>query len=109
MRRFESFKDNSFEQLLINFANEKLQQQFTWYVFKLEQEEYNREGIVWNSVDFQDNQPVLDTIEGYCGVSRHMFLLVLTLKVAAFRVSQNAVAIAGVAAAGRGVLHPARL
>ena len=65
---FESFVDNSFEQLLINFANEKLQQQFTWYVFKLEQEEYNREGIVWNSVDFQDNQPVLDTIEGYGGV-----------------------------------------
>lgn len=65
---FESFKRNSFEQLLINFANEKLQQQFTWYVFKLEQEEYNREGIQWTAVDFQDNQPVLDTIEGFGGV-----------------------------------------
>ena len=43
-------------QLLINFANEKLQQQFTWYVFKLEQEEYDREGIKWAAVDFQDNQ-----------------------------------------------------
>jgi myosin heavy subunit len=65
---FESFKHNSFEQLLINFANEKLQQQFTWYVFKLEQAEYEKEGIVWNQVDFQDNQPVLDTIEGFGGV-----------------------------------------
>ena len=37
-------------------------------MFKLEQEEYNREGIEWTSVDFQDNQPVLDTIEGFGGV-----------------------------------------
>ena len=65
---FESFQHNSFEQLLINFANEKLQQQFTWYVFKLEQAEYEKEGIKWNQVDFQDNQPVLDTIEGFGGV-----------------------------------------
>eukprot|EP01047_Picozoa_sp_COSAG01_P014873 COSAG01_NODE_734_length_13974_cov_57.831784_13_plen_459_part_00 len=61
---FESFASNSLEQLLINFANEKLQQQFTWYVFKLEQEEYDKEGIVWNSVSFKDNQPILDAIEG---------------------------------------------
>ena len=54
---FESFEDNSLEQLLINFANEKLQQQFTWYVFKLEQQEYEKEGIKWDAVDFQDNQP----------------------------------------------------
>lgn len=61
---FESFGINSLEQLLINFANEKLQQQFTWYVFKLEQQEYKKEGITWNPVDFQDNQPILDAIEG---------------------------------------------
>lgn len=61
---FESFGTNSLEQLLINFANEKLQQQFTWYVFKLEQAEYEKEGIVWSSVDFKDNQPILDVLEG---------------------------------------------
>ena len=61
---FESFGTNSLEQLLINFANEKLQQQFTWYVFKLEQQEYKKEGITWNPVDFKDNQPILDVIEG---------------------------------------------
>jgi myosin-5 len=65
---FESFAYNSLEQLLINFANEKLQQQFTWYVFKLEQAEYEKEGIKWDAVDFQDNQPVLDVLEGYGSV-----------------------------------------
>ena len=65
---FESFDYNTLEQLLINFANEKLQQQFTWYVFKLEQEEYDNEGIKWSSIDFQDNQPVLEVLEGYGGV-----------------------------------------
>ena len=65
---FESFGTNSLEQLLINFANEKLQQQFTWYVFKLEQQEYEKEGIVWNPVDFKDNQPILDALEGHNSV-----------------------------------------
>ena len=65
---FESFAHNSLEQLLINFANEKLQQQFTWYVFKLEQQEYDKEEISWTAVDFQDNQPVLDVLEGYGSV-----------------------------------------
>eukprot|EP01052_Picozoa_sp_SAG31_P032678 SAG31_NODE_3606_length_4071_cov_4.005035_3_plen_816_part_00 len=65
---FESFAYNTLEQLLINFANEKLQQQFTHHVFKLEQEEYDREQIDWTSVDFQDNQPVLDVLEGYGSV-----------------------------------------
>ena len=61
---FESFDKNSFEQLCINLANEKLQQAFNAHVFKGEQEEYADEGIDWSYVDFIDNQDVLDILEG---------------------------------------------
>eukprot|EP00887_Chlorella_sp_A99_P002927 scaffold24.g2927.t1 len=61
---FESFGVNSFEQLCINLANERLQQQFNAHVFKEEQEEYGREGISWSYIDFVDNQDVLDLLEG---------------------------------------------
>ncbi|KAM1797261.1 hypothetical protein ACFX11_037399 [Malus domestica] len=57
---FECFKDNSFEQFCINFANEKLQQHFNEHVFKMEQEEYSKEEIDWSYID---NQDVLDLIE----------------------------------------------
>ncbi|KAG9076465.1 Myosin type-2 heavy chain 1, partial [Ceratobasidium sp. 370] len=64
---FEHFKKNSFEQFCINYANEKLQQEFNAHVFKLEQEEYVREQINWTFIDFSDNQPCIDVIEGKLG------------------------------------------
>ncbi|KAL0191056.1 hypothetical protein M9458_013754, partial [Cirrhinus mrigala] len=51
-----------FEQLCINFANEQLQQFFVKHVFKLEQQEYAREDIVWNNIEFNDNQRTLDVL-----------------------------------------------
>uniref|UniRef100_A0A8D3BTU1 Myosin VC n=1 Tax=Scophthalmus maximus TaxID=52904 RepID=A0A8D3BTU1_SCOMX len=65
---FETFDINSFEQFCINYANEKLQQQFNLHVFKLEQEEYMKEDIPWTLIDFYDNQPVIDLIETKMGI-----------------------------------------
>ncbi|XP_036834842.1 unconventional myosin-VIIa isoform X2 [Oncorhynchus mykiss] len=59
---FENFNKNSFEQLCINFANEQLQQFFVKHVFKLEQDEYARENIVWKHIDYNDNQRTLDVL-----------------------------------------------
>lgn len=60
---FEIFDNNSFEQLCINFANEKLQQHFNQAVFKEEIRACEEEGIVGVELKFTDNQDVLDLIE----------------------------------------------
>ncbi|KAM7410167.1 hypothetical protein PAMA_001558 [Pampus argenteus] len=65
---FETFDRNSFEQFCINYANEKLQQQFNRHVFHLEQEEYVREELAWSRIDFSDNQQCINLIEGQLGV-----------------------------------------
>uniref|UniRef100_A0A671RRY2 Unconventional myosin-IXb-like n=1 Tax=Sinocyclocheilus anshuiensis TaxID=1608454 RepID=A0A671RRY2_9TELE len=52
---FEDFKTNSFEQFCINYANEQLQYYCNQCIFKLEQEEYMAEGIIWHNIDYPDN------------------------------------------------------
>lgn len=65
---FESFQVNRFEQLCINYANEKLQQKYTLDVFSSVQEEYEYEGISLGDLEYQDNADVLSLVEGRMGV-----------------------------------------
>jgi myosin-1 len=60
---FEIFDKNSFEQLNINYCNEKLQQLFIELTLKSEQEEYIKEGIEWTQIDYFNNKTICDLIE----------------------------------------------
>lgn len=60
---FECFEFNSFEQLCINFTNERLQQFFNTFVFKVEEALYKNEGIQWDPLDFPDNQDCVDLLQ----------------------------------------------
>eukprot|EP00729_Bicosta_minor_P027283 gene27283-17214_t len=60
---FEIFKENSFEQFCINFANEKIQQYFNQQILQQEQEIYELEGLRYRKVDFKDNQEIIDVVE----------------------------------------------
>jgi myosin heavy subunit len=64
---FETFEVNGYEQLLINYCNEKLQRHFNRHLFEVEQNLYSTEGVDWTYITFNDNRPCLELIEGGSG------------------------------------------
>ncbi|KAL8127187.1 hypothetical protein AgCh_014199 [Apium graveolens] len=60
---FESVQKNSLEQLCINYASERLHQHFIRHLLKLQQEEYDLDGIDWTNVEYRDNKDCLDLFE----------------------------------------------
>ena len=65
---FEIFDVNSFEQLCINYCNEKLQFHFNNHIFRVEQDHYRTEGVEVSDVEFQNNDLILELLEGFGGV-----------------------------------------
>ena len=65
---FEIFKNNNFEQLCINYTNEKLQNHHNFIIFKNEQELYKKESINWEIVEYKDNIEILDIFESKYGI-----------------------------------------
>uniref|UniRef100_A0A3B4AN60 Uncharacterized protein n=1 Tax=Periophthalmus magnuspinnatus TaxID=409849 RepID=A0A3B4AN60_9GOBI len=61
---FEDLQKNSFEQLCINYTNEKLQYYINHHIFTLEQEDYASEGLVWQTIDFTDNIDCINLMSG---------------------------------------------
>lgn len=66
---FEIFETNSFEQLCINYTNERLQQQFNRHMFEYEQKEYKEQNIVWAPVAFESNSSIIELIHCPAGHS----------------------------------------
>jgi len=64
---FEDFTVNSFEQLCINLANERLQKFFNDFVFRLEMDLYKSEGVSCDASDYPDNQEIIDLVQGKSG------------------------------------------
>jgi myosin V len=69
---FESFPINGFEQLCINYCNEKLQAKFTQDIFRTVQEEYKAEGLNMDDIKYDDNSDVLQLIEGKLGIIKQL-------------------------------------
>lgn len=65
---FELFDNNNFEQLCINYTNEKLQNHHNFIIFENEQELYRNEGINWKIVDYKDNKEILQIFEQKYGI-----------------------------------------
>lgn len=66
---FESLDKNSFEQLNINYCNERIHQSYIHIVLKYQQELYVREGLEWTKIDFYDNQPICELMDKVCASS----------------------------------------